>query len=112
MQTKSPLAGIAIYIAVATVLLSLFMFTTIHYSNHTSQENAMRQSRAAESSSAATSEAAKQDLAKAYGKLPLAFEENQGQTSPEVRFLSRGGGYELFLTSQEVVLGLRQPMST
>ena len=112
MQTKSPLAGIAIYIAVATVLLSLFMFTTIHYSNHTSQENAMRQSRAAESSSAATSAAAKQDLAKAYGKLPLAFEENQGQTSPEVRFLSRGGGYELFLTSQEVVLGLRQPMST
>ncbi|MGA8677168.1 MAG: SBBP repeat-containing protein [Candidatus Acidiferrales bacterium] len=112
MQTKSPLAGIAIYIAVATVLLSLFIFTTIHYSNHASQENAVRHSRAAESSSAATSAAAKQDFAKAYGKLPLAFEENQGQTSPQVRFLSRGGGYELFLTSQEVVLGLRQPMST
>jgi len=112
MQTKSPLAGIAIYIAVSTVLLLLFMFTTIHYSHQASQENAVRQSRAVESPSAATSTVAKLDFAKAYGKLPLAFEENQGQTSPEVRFLSRGGGYELFLTNQEVVLGLRQPMST
>ncbi len=111
MQRKAPLARIAIYITVATVLLSLFMFTTHHYRNDASQGNAARESLAAESSSASTS-AAKQDLAKAYGKLPLAFEENQGQASPEVRFLSRGGRYDLFLTSQEVVLGLRQPMST
>ncbi len=39
-----------------------------------------------------------------YGKLPLAFEPNQGQTDPQVKFLARGGGYNLFVTSQEAVL--------
>jgi len=43
----------------------------------------------------------------AYGKLPLSFEENQGQTAREVRYVSHGNGYELFLTSQEAVLALR-----
>ncbi len=45
--------------------------------------------------------------AKAYGKLPLSFEENRGQTAPEVRYVSHGSGYELFLEPQEVVLALR-----
>src|SRR5712664_2336897 len=43
----------------------------------------------------------------AYGKLPLSFEENQGQTAREVRYLSHGSGYELFLTPQEAVLALQ-----
>src|SRR6266403_654693 len=47
----------------------------------------------------------------AYGKLPLSFEENVGQTAQEVRYVSRGAGYELFLTPQEAVLALRTPIS-
>jgi len=43
----------------------------------------------------------------AYGKLPLSFEENQGQTAREVRYVSHGSGYELFLTPQEAVLALQ-----
>jgi hypothetical protein len=43
----------------------------------------------------------------AYGKLPLSFRENLGQTDPEVRFISSGGGYQLFLTSKEAVLAMR-----
>src|SRR5882724_4535782 len=43
-----------------------------------------------------------------YGKLPLAFEANQGQTNPQVKFLSRGAGYSLFLTSTEAVLALSE----
>ena len=43
----------------------------------------------------------------AYGKLPLGFEANQGQTASQVRFLSRGEGYSLFLTPGEAVLTLR-----
>jgi hypothetical protein len=46
-------------------------------------------------------------LAKAYGKLPIRFEINRGQTSPAVNFLSRGQGYTLFLTGGEVVLSLQ-----
>ena len=51
----------------------------------------------------------KPDWTNAYGKLPLSFEVNQGQTAPDVRFLAHGQGYQLFLTSQEAVLTLRQP---
>jgi hypothetical protein len=42
-----------------------------------------------------------------YGRLPLGFEANTGQTDKSVRFLSRGGGYALFLTDHEAVLALR-----
>jgi len=55
--------------------------------------------------------AAQIKLAEHYGKLPLSFEENQGQTAGEVKFLSRGPGYSLFLTSTEAVLALRKPKS-
>ena len=48
-------------------------------------------------------------LAAGYGKLPLSFEANQGQSDPQVRFLSRGNGYSLFLTGKEAVLALRRP---
>ena len=30
--------------------------------------------------------------------VPLSFEANQGQTDSQVKFLSRGDGYSLFLT--------------
>src|SRR5881628_4163391 len=53
-------------------------------------------------------QATKQQVLVAYGKLPLSFEANQGQTDPEVKFLSRGSGYTLFLTSNEAVLALRK----
>ena len=65
-------------------------------------------------SQVATSQASKISATKsvpnwnaAYGKLPLSFEENQGQTAREVRYVSYGSGYELFLTPQEAVLALR-----
>jgi hypothetical protein len=43
-----------------------------------------------------------------YGKLPLSFEANQGQTDAQVRFLARGQGYTLFLTPTETVLSLKK----
>jgi len=43
-----------------------------------------------------------------YGKLPLSFEANQGQTDRRVKFLSRGSGYSLFLTGNEAVLALKK----
>ena len=41
-----------------------------------------------------------------YGKLPLSFEANHGQTDSRVKFLSRTNGYLLFLTGDEMVLTL------
>src|SRR5437764_422727 len=45
-------------------------------------------------------------VGEAYGRLPLTFEANQGQTDAQVDFLSRGSGYTLFLTPAEAVLSL------
>jgi Beta-propeller repeat/Abnormal spindle-like microcephaly-assoc'd, ASPM-SPD-2-Hydin len=42
----------------------------------------------------------------AYGRLPLTFEKNQGQSGSEVKFLSRGQGYTAFLTAGSMVLSL------
>jgi hypothetical protein len=53
--------------------------------------------------------AGKARIVENYGKLPLSFEKNQGQTDEKVGFLSRGGGYTLFLTPDEAVLALRSP---
>src|SRR3989442_6860144 len=44
-----------------------------------------------------------------YGKVPLTFEANRGQASPQVKFLSRGSDYTLFLTREEAVLVLSHP---
>lgn len=41
-----------------------------------------------------------------YAKMPIAFEMNQGQTDPQVKAMSRGSGYGLFLTDDESVLVL------
>jgi Beta-propeller repeat len=43
----------------------------------------------------------------AYGKLPMRFEANAGQTDAQVKFISRDKGYNLFLTPTEAVLALR-----
>jgi len=50
------------------------------------------------------SQASRQHLVEAYGRLPLTFEANRGQTDGSVKFLSRGNGYTLFLTATEAVL--------
>ncbi len=42
--------------------------------------------------------------------LPMFFEPNQGQTAPQVKFMARGAGYGLFLTADEAVLKLQQPV--
>jgi hypothetical protein len=39
--------------------------------------------------------------------VPLSFEPNRGQTSPEVRFLSRTAGYTLLLTEAGAVFALQ-----
>src|SRR5262245_8544181 len=37
-------------------------------------------------------------------QFPLVFEENQGQTDPEIKFLSRGRAFDAYLKSSEVLL--------
>ena len=37
---------------------------------------------------------------------PLAFEANQGQTDPQVKYMARGSGYTVFLTANDTVFAL------
>src|SRR5258708_28696957 len=53
---------------------------------------------AAKNESADVLKTTKQHLIETYGRLPLSFETNVGQTSNQVKFLSRGQCYTLFLT--------------
>jgi hypothetical protein len=49
------------------------------------------------------------------GTLPLAFEMNQGQTDPQVKYMARGNGYTVFLTANDTVFALQsssQPANT
>lgn len=49
----------------------------------------------------------KMTVSENYGKLPLSFERNMGQSAKAVKFLSRGNGYTVFLTATEAVFSLR-----
>jgi hypothetical protein len=44
-----------------------------------------------------------------YRNQPHYFEANRGQSDDQVKFLSRGDGYQLFLTPTELVLHLQEP---
>lgn len=47
-----------------------------------------------------------------FGKVPLTFEANIGQTDSRVKYLSRGAGYTLFLTAEnEAVMSLTRTTS-
>src|SRR5262249_51999728 len=43
---------------------------------------------------------------KDYGKLPIYFERNVGQTDSQVKFMARGGGATTFLTATEAMFSL------
>jgi len=50
-----------------------------------------------------------QDSGRVRGRLaalPLAFEANQGQTDPQVKYVARGRGYTVFLTAHDTVFAV------
>src|SRR5262245_31079490 len=72
--------------------------------------NAMQKSSGSESGAQTNPSldlSAKAKLKQAYGRLPMNFEVNQGQADESVKFLSRGHGYQVFLTDAEAALVLQ-----
>ena len=60
---------------------------------------------------ALTAQVAKPAVTPNFGKLPLSFTANQGQTDKSVNFLAKGQGYGLYLTANEAVLALSKPQT-
>jgi hypothetical protein len=52
------------------------------------------------------------ELRPVLSRLPLAFESNQGQADPRVRYLAHGEGYTLLLTASDVLFALNPLAST
>jgi hypothetical protein len=109
MQTKSPLVRIGFMAGVPLGILALFLIVQMQRHAHSSQFIASNRTATAPQPATPLTAAQKAQLKSMYGTLPLAFEANQGQSAPEVRYLAHGQSYQLFLTSQEAVLTLRQP---
>ena len=62
--------------------------------------------------SQAVTAADKARVSRNYGRLPLRFEVNAGQTDKRVRYLARGSGYSFFLTPAEATLKLQKAGDT
>jgi hypothetical protein len=113
MKIKASWARVAMFAAVALVTSICLLPVAFHHTGTKSPLTAASHSPLAVSGTPATSsQHADARWVEAYGKLPLAFEKNEGQTDSRVRFISRGGGYQLFLTSDEAVLSLRRSKAT
>jgi Beta-propeller repeat len=112
MQTPSPRKSAVVFVTVAVVTILSFFFIVNHHTKRAASNNEAAQQKAISANNAApVSTSLKQDWLKAYGKLPLSFEQNQGQHAADVQFLSRGDGYDLSLMAGEVDFNLRQSTS-
>lgn len=65
-----------------------------------------------ESQPGAVKPAARGRIQATYAALPLAFEQNQGQTNSQVKYMARGDGYTLFLTANDAVFSLHSPLNS
>lgn len=101
VRVAPPLAAVAGGFLLILLVQHSFLPATRQQTGRPS-ESGSRHNEAALTGSAPSSRVG---LNAAFGKLPLAFEENQGQTDPTVKFLYRArNGSRLFLTSNEAVL--------
>ena len=89
--------------AIVASVISVFVFSIFYFGNKNRNSEIVQTNPAPVSTellpqSVEENIAQKQKIAEEYGKLPLQFEPNLGQTDSQVKFMARGQGYALFLT--------------
>jgi hypothetical protein len=94
----------ALVVVIATTLI---VVGPARSGQHRSNAQAVANPGAATLSPSAVTPAARARLQASYAALPLAFEGNEGQTDPQVKYLARGNGYTLFLTPSDAVFAFR-----
>src|SRR5215471_10311831 len=91
--------------SIAALTISLFLLTVVSLPG--ARKTSLPAKAEGRALSAPTS-AQRLRIMESYGKLPLRFEPNQGQSDPRVRYLSRGPGYALYLTDTHAEIALRR----
>src|SRR5437763_4181725 len=87
------------------LLISLFSSFLIPRSSH----NVLAREKAKPATAVGAAVPPPAQAREAYGKVSLAFEVNEGQTDPQVSFLTRANGATVFLTATEAVFTLAMP---
>src|SRR5882724_10564157 len=99
-------ATVASYLGLRSTSSSLLSFSKAGHVDSDSRRNDVRPSVIDASAVALSRPVTKTE--EVYGHLPLSFAANEGQSDAQVRFLARGQGYGLFLTSTGAVLSLNK----
>lgn len=95
---------------VAVIAVALIVLSPAHREAARTASSASLASQPRLSQAKAVTPAARERLQAAFAALPLAFEQNQGQIDPQVKYMARGNGYKIFLTNNEAVFSF-QPKS-
>jgi hypothetical protein len=108
MKLKGAWGIAAKFISVAALFCCVVLWTVyVGAGKHGHTDDAGNRTAGAERAAIPVDPKLNSKWAEAYARLPISFEENQGQTAREVRYVAHGGRYELFLTPQEAVIALR-----
>jgi len=103
----------AVYLSIALAgLAALAVNIATHAGRDAARQEQLKQFPAAMQQPDRQVSADKVRIIAAYGRQPMGFEENIGQSDAQVKFMTRGRGYALFLTPDEVVLALTKQTST
>ncbi|MFZ0318862.1 MAG: SBBP repeat-containing protein [Candidatus Sulfotelmatobacter sp.] len=95
--------------AVAVIAATLLVLTpAVHRTTNASTPSAAGSKPQFQPQAQTLTPAANQRLQATFAALPLAFEQNQGQADPQVKYMARGNGYKLFLTSSQAVFKLHK----
>src|SRR5260370_3529420 len=107
VASRAWVSAFCIVPVLAITALSLFVLSPAH------RRSTSRSASAASVASqpAAATPSARGRIQANYASLPLAFEQNQGQTDAQVKYMARGDGYILFLTGDDAVFSLQSPSS-
>lgn len=106
MKNSSPKK---ILVAAFSLLLSAVLSTTFIGFPEDQSESAVTDAENVARTSIEAVREKKREAIEQYGRLPISFEPNLGQTDERVKFLARGKGYALFLTGAGAVLSLKDP---
>ena len=110
-STETIPKGLVALITVCFAIFCIFIFTSSAFSKPVELPINSGSALSTSSSKNSVDEKSRVRINKSYGKLPLHFEANEGQADGQVKFLTRGNGYNMLFTPTESVLVLNKRLT-